>query len=187
MKKKLLYLLLLFSSGITGAQIVNIPDPVFKNWLLTADIDNNRALDENDNPIVIDANGDYEIQESEALLVWSLILFESGISDATGIEAFSNLRYIECSNTPELTYLDLTDLSNLERFVIDGGAGLESLNLAGLSNLQEVYILGANYLTAVDLTGLTAVEEFTLSDAPVTSLNFSDMINLQELNLHNTN
>src|SRR5690606_734514 len=95
MKKKLLYLLLLFS-GIASAQIVNIPDANFKNKLLSANTTNNIAKDINDNSIIIDTNGDYEIQESEALLVSQLNVSLSAIADMTGIEYFTNLKNIDC-------------------------------------------------------------------------------------------
>lgn len=186
MKKKLLYLLLLFSFGIASAQIVNIPDMNFKNRLLDADMENGWARDENNNTIIVDINGDYEIQESEALLVWYLNLGSAGMTDATGLEAFANLRYLECSGNPLLTSLDLTGLSFLEHFIIDGGTGLDFLNIAGLSNLNTVFIMGTN-LGTIDLTGLTAMQDFSLQDVPVTNLDFSDMINLQQLGLYNTN
>ncbi len=185
MKKKLLYLLLLFS-GIASAQIVNIPDPVFKNWLLSADADNDIAYDSDSNPIVVDSNGDYEIQESEALLVWNLNLADAGISDATGLEAFTNLRVLTCHDNQSLTSLDLTSLSNLEQFTCDGGTGLENLNFSGLSNLEFVFIMGTN-LDTIDLTGTTGMESFILQDVPVTHLDFSDMVNLIEIGLFNTN
>src|SRR5690606_27895588 len=105
-------------------------DPVFKNWLLSADAENNIAYDSDSNPIVVDSNGDYEIQESEALLVWNLDLGDADISDATGIEAFTNLRLLTCHGNPSLTSLDLTSLSNLEQFTCDDGTGLENLNFS---------------------------------------------------------
>ena len=184
MKKKLLYLLLLFS-GIASAQIVNIPDINFKNKLLSANTTNNIAKDINDNPIVIDANGDYEIQESEALLVWELSLFSAGMADATGLEYFTNLRSLECANNSDLVYLDLSSLINLEDFNCDGGTGLGFLSFSGLFNLQTVYISDTN-LETIDLTGVTGVQEFELEGVPVTSLDFSDMINLYSLALSGT-
>ncbi|MBK8442578.1 MAG: hypothetical protein IPL35_03800 [Sphingobacteriales bacterium] len=57
------------------AQIVNIPDPNFKNALL------------NHSPI-IDTNNDGEIQVAEAEAVDSLYLFNKNITDLTGIKAF---------------------------------------------------------------------------------------------------
>ncbi|KGO84264.1 hypothetical protein Q763_00525 [Flavobacterium beibuense F44-8] len=184
MKKKLLYLLLLFS-GIASAQIVNIPDANFKNKLLSANTTNNIAKDENGVAIKIDQNNDYEIQESEALLVWELSLFSAGMADATGLEYFTNLRSLECANNSDLVYLDLSSLINLEDFNCDGGTGLGFLSFSGLFNLQTVYISDTN-LETIDLTGVTGVQEFELEGVPVTSLDFSDMINLYSLALSGT-
>ena len=186
MKKKLLYLLLFFTTWIADAQIVNIPDTNFKNKLLSATTSNNIAKDSDGNSIVIDTNGDLEIQESEALLIWQLNLGAAGMSDATGLEAFTNLRVLICSVNPLLTNLDLTNLMNLETFICDGGTGLEFLSFAGLSNLQTVFIKETNLYT-IDLTGLSAIENFTLDDVPVTNLDFSDMVSLSKIGLYNTN
>lgn len=185
MKNKLLCFLLLIS-GFASAQIVTIPDAVFKNWLLSADVENGKARDEDNNAMVIDTNGDNEIQQSEALLVWRLDINGAGISDATGLEYFINLRYFNCSSNPVLTTLDMTPNINLEIFNCDDNTGLEFLSFAGLSNLENVFITGTN-LDTVDFTGVTAIENLTLNDVPVTNLDFSEMVNLSQIGLYNTN
>jgi len=78
---KNIFILLLLFTGIVNAQIVNIPDPVFKQYLL------------NHAPL-IDLNGNNEIEVDEASAFGSPMLFglaESGITDLTGIQAFTNL------------------------------------------------------------------------------------------------
>src|SRR4051812_46006104 len=66
-------LLLLLFTGMVNAQIVNIPDPNFKAYLLSANTTTYEiAHDELDNPMVIDANGDSEIQNAEAEAVYWL-------------------------------------------------------------------------------------------------------------------
>ncbi len=186
MKKLLLSACLLLGIA-AGAQNVSIPDPVFKNWLLSADLQNNNvAWDVNNIQIVVDANDDNEIQESEAEAVWSLNLGDAGISDAAGIEGFTNLRELVCHGNPDLTTLDLTSLVNLETFICDDNTGLESLTFAGLANLHTVFIMGTN-LDTIDLTGVTGMINFTLQDVPVTSLDFPQMISLTKVGLYNTN
>lgn len=185
MEKKLLYLLLLFS-GIASAQIVDIPDINFKNKLLSASTSNNVAKDADGNTIVIDTNGDYEIQEDEALLVYELRVNDSNINDLTGIEAFTNVKLLVCDNNPGLTSLDLSGLINLEHFICDGGTALEYLSFSGLSNLEIVSIVGTN-LTTIDLTGTTAMENLKLQNVPVVNIDFSSMPNLTQLELNNTN
>src|SRR5690606_10772066 len=153
--------------------------------LLSANDVNGIAADQNDNMIIIDVNNDYEIQESEALLVWSLNLQDAGISDATGLEFFTNLRVLDCANNSGLTSLDLTSLINLEEFHCDGGTPLDFLTFSGLSNLQYVYLYDTN-LNTVDFTGVTSLEYLGIHYAPLTSLDFSDMINLQDLSIFYT-
>jgi hypothetical protein len=189
MKKLLLSACMLLGIA-ASAQIVNIPDPGFKDYLLDANIQNSGvAKGENNNDIVIDANGDGEIQQTEALLIWGLHLNGVEIHDVTGLEAFTNLRTFTCDDNANLINLDLTPLINLENFqylnYIDG-TGLEFLSLAGLSNLKEVLILGSN-LDTINLTGLTAMEEFTLHKVPVTHIDYSDMANLRHAGLGYTN
>lgn len=185
MKKILLYGLLLLG-GAVSAQTINIPDANFKNRLLDANTINSYALDVNGAAMIIDVNADGELQQSEVSLVWELFLGNANISDATGLEAFNNLRMLACNGNPTLTSLDLTSLSNLERFSCDDGTGLEFLSFAGLSNLKRVFIMGTN-LDTIDLTGVNTVVDFSLSNVPLTNLDLSAMVNLSELNLYYTN
>ncbi|PZR22909.1 MAG: hypothetical protein DI539_04520 [Flavobacterium psychrophilum] len=186
MKKILLSACMLFGIA-ASAQVVNIPDPVFKNWLLSSNASNSGiALDANNNPIIIDANGDNEIQVSEAEQVWWLSIGDAGITDATGLEAFVNVRIFMCHGNPDLTSLDMTPLVNLERFYCDDGTGLESLTFEGLSNLNYVFIMGTD-LDTINMTGVTALETFTLQDVPVTNIDFSDAVSLINVGLYGTN
>ena len=188
MKKILLFALFLIG-GMASAQVVSIPDTVFKNWLLSSTLQNGIAEDAGGNSIIIDVNSDNEIQESEALAVSGLYLNDEEMTDATGLEAFVNLRFLRCRNNYTLTILDLTPLINLEVFMCinyQNGTGLEFLSLAGLSNLEEVVVLGSN-LDTIDLTALTAMQIFTLKDVPVTNLDFTDTINLGSIELSGTN
>ena len=62
---------LLFFSALK-AQIVNIPDVVFKDLLLSASITDNIAEDLQGNYIKIDVNNNNEIEISEALEITKL-------------------------------------------------------------------------------------------------------------------
>ncbi len=92
--KKLLLLLFIGIVGIGNAQNVNIPDANFKAYLV-----GNTS---------INTNGDAEIQVSEANVFNGEIDCQSmNISDLTGIEAFTNLETLKCSNNL-LTNLDVS-------------------------------------------------------------------------------
>ncbi|MDI1256641.1 MAG: T9SS type A sorting domain-containing protein [Flavobacterium sp.] len=112
------------------AQIVNIPDANFKAKLLAASPDVHVASNTiSTGYCIIDTNGDGEIQLSEALLIDYLELPYAGITDFSGLEDFTNvnqimangnaltsfsisglpkLAWIEFSNMPSLTVLDLS-------------------------------------------------------------------------------
>ena len=85
------------------SQYVTLPDPN----LLEALIDEG-----------VDTNGDNFISFEEAEAVDSLTLF-NGISDMTGIEAFTNLVYLDCmglgwGSPNTFTYLDVSANTSLE-------------------------------------------------------------------------
>ena len=84
------------------SQIVDIPDPAFKQCLL-----GNAA---------INTNMDGEIQESEALAFTGTIdCQEMGIEDATGIEAFVNvygINFNSPNNSPDGNSISSIDLNS---------------------------------------------------------------------------
>jgi|SRR5690554_4828662 len=106
--KPLIFLLFLILSITANSQIVNIPDPNFKNALLNHELLGGE---------VIDTNEDGEIQFSEAEAVTELYVGDGfvnmGIQDMTGIEAFVNITKLYCINN-YITYLNLTQNTHLQ-------------------------------------------------------------------------
>lgn len=99
--KKHSFLLALFSVVFAAsAQIVNIPDANFKAKLIASGVD---------------TNTDGEIQESEALSITGLYLDSANISSLEGIQSFSNVTSLRCSENP-LTEMNLC--GTLVRFLI---------------------------------------------------------------------
>ena len=104
MKKLLLVLLALPMIGL--GQNVNIPDANFKAYLL-----GNTA---------INTNGDNQIQVSEAAAFTGTIYCQSmGISNLTGIEAFTALTHLNCCDH-QLTSLDVSQNTALTELGCDG-------------------------------------------------------------------
>lgn len=165
--KKILLLLLLIA-GFSNAQTVNIPDANFKAKLLSANAINGIALNANNQSIVIDINGNNEIEVSEALDVASLYVSNSNISDLAGVQGFSNLKLLNCSGNYITTPLDLTSMTQLE-----------ALNI--VSNNGVIPLL--------DLSGLSSFAFLSADNATVTTLNASgtNLINLYSLNVTNLN
>jgi len=159
-------------------QNVNIPDANFKAYLLGNSL--------------INTNGDAEIQVSEATVFGdSINCSGQGISNLTGIEAFTALTYLNCAAN-NLTSLDvsqntaLTDLScqnnNLTSLDVSINTTLKILdcdynqltnldvsNNISLTNLDCV----ENQLSILDVSSNTALQILECSDNQLTILDVS--------------
>jgi hypothetical protein len=168
---------------------VNIPDPNFKNALVSSivvDLNCNGVPD-----IVVDTNGDGEIQLSEAEAVPCLIIPSFNISSLEGISSFSNLLQLNCINN-NLTTLDLSQNVLLEELDAAQNPLLNlnfsanvNLNYLKLSSnvltdlvlgegLETLYLNPVHALTELDLTVCPNLRFFTLRSNSVTFLDFSN-------------
>jgi hypothetical protein len=132
MKKLFILLLISYSAN---SQIVNIPDPNFKNAILLQNPD-------------IDANNDGEIQVSEAEATDDLSVNGANINDLTGIEAFINITFLDCSSN-NLTSIDVSNNTALEIFECYEN----QLTTIDISNNPEIYQFECrfNQLTTIDI------------------------------------
>ena len=148
MKNALLILCLtLLSTGFLKAQIVNIPDANFKAYLVN-------------NP-EINTNGDDEIQLSEAEAFTDTLNCSSlSIEDLTGIEAFVNLKYLDCSRN-KFTNLNVSQNIMLE--YLDCSSDL------------------THYLTRLDLSKNVALKYLDCSMQRITTLDLSQNVVLEYL------
>jgi hypothetical protein len=155
---KRLLLILVFKTFIltcTYAQIVNIPDANFKAALV--------------GNTLINTNSDTEIQTSEAVAYTGLINVATvGISDMTGIEAFTSITGLDCEgntiNALNLSFnTKLTSLNCLEN-------NISALNLSSNTSLTIIYC-NQNSLTALNLSALANLSVLNCSLNYLTSLN----------------
>ena len=199
--KKTLFFVFLFLPILVTAQIINFPDINLKNRLLAS----NSGLDiastnwdftvfpNASSTIAIDSNGDGEIEVSEALQVSRLKIQSQSISNLTGLEYFTNLRYllandnlftqIDVSNFPHLqllfihnNHLSNIDLSNLTEMIIfySPNNQFTSLDFSGLTNLKAVYC-GHNQLTSLDFSSNPVFNDLGCSYNPnLTSINLKN-------------
>jgi uncharacterized repeat protein (TIGR01451 family) len=175
--QKMGYLLLLFS-GMAFGQVVNIPDANFKAKLLAASINNSIATDISGNSIKIDINNDGEIQNSEASAVTKLDVLSSFISDLTGIEAFTNLEFLVCSN--QFTPLTITQNSNLLSLNSNINQ-LTSLNVSQNTNLKYLYC-NNNQLSSLNVTQNVNLKDLDCSYNQLITLDLIQNHSLQSLN-----
>lgn len=104
------------SLGI-NSQIVNIPDANFKVKLLSSSPSNTVAKDLNGNYFAIDANGNGEIETTEASEVSELNISNSNIASLEGLSSFQ-LYNLNCSNN-QITLFDITSLNLTNLFTLD--------------------------------------------------------------------
>lgn len=180
--KKLLGSIVLFFTIITvNAQIINFPDANLKARLLLAEAGNGIAY-HNGSSIKIDSNNDNEIQVSEALLVNHLILYNSNISNLSGLEYFTNLTHLNCGNN-SITSLDLTPYTNLVGFDAYNN-NLTSLNVSNLSQLTG-FSCNNNQLTSLIVSNLNSLLAISCSQNQLTNLDLSDVPTLYQLKCNN--
>jgi len=117
--KEILTAFALIITSFASAQIVNIPDPDFKNYLL------------NYSP-AIDINHDGEIQVSEALAISNLNISGSYM-DITGIKAFDNLDTLDVQ-VDHMLNLDVSNMAHLRKLSVDWASN--SFNISGCNNLE---------------------------------------------------
>lgn len=162
-----------------NSPIVNIPDANFKAQLLGAGTTSNAvALDLNGNLLIIDANEDGEIEESEALQVKVLAVDNSEINSLEGIRSFTNLYELNCS-VNQLQTLDLSGLTNLHDLYCNENQ-LQNLDLSGLTNLHNLYCYN-NQLNTLNISGLTNLFYFNCDGNQLQTLDLSSLTNLDAI------
>src|SRR5690606_9882462 len=145
----------------TQAQIVNIPDSNFKNALINYGVD---------------TNNDGEIQVTEAEAIIGLDVFNQNIASLEGIQSFTNIVSLNCSNN-SLTTLDLSQNLNLELLYVSNNQ-LTDLNI--IQNLN----LGAVFCNSNHLTNLDVSQNANLVQLQCYSNQLSTLDVTQNLNLH---
>ncbi|MFZ7145607.1 MAG: LamG-like jellyroll fold domain-containing protein, partial [Bacteroidota bacterium] len=148
--------------------IVNIPDAIFKNALLSNGL--------------INTNNDSEIQCNEASVYNGTInVSNMGIADLTGIEAFTSLTGLVCTGN-SLTSLDLSSNDQLVTLFCNQNA-LTTLDLSGHTALQTVYC-SLNALTSLDLSGCTGLTILNGGGNQLTTLDVSGSSQLATLSMN---
>ncbi len=184
-------LLFLFRFGST-AQIVNIPDANLKAKLLQSSTSSYIAWDVDGLQIAIDANGNGEIEFTEAARVDELNINNAGISSATGLEAFVNLKVLECAIN-QLTEFDASPFPNLvllylyynQLISLDLANNLllenldcsynqiENISFPNFTNPINIYITN-NGLTSVDLSHITKIHSLFLRNNQLSTIIFNN-------------
>lgn len=144
---------------------ITIPDVNFKAYLV-----GNSA---------INTNGDSEIQCNEAsAFTGGIYCSNLGITDLTGIEAFTNCTVLYCDQNA-LSSLDLS--SNLALVqIICASNQLTSLNL-GTNSVCTYLVCSYNDITSLDISHCDGLTTFSCEDNQISNLDLADKTNLTVL------
>ena len=174
------------------AQIVNIPDAAFKNFLLTANFSNGYAKNQFGINIAIDTNNDGQIQQSEANNVVKLsdlnYANRANIQSVEGIKSLTNLSELYLFGT-SISTVDLSTMTNLVALTVNYNSQLTSLNITGCTSLTTISsehnnITNYNFQSS-SLKNLTIDNQN--SPQPVNSINVVNCPNLEKLFITKTN
>lgn len=149
----------------THAQIIEFPDPVFKQKLLE------------DNDIDVNNDGEIQIAEAEAAIILELGSNPQSpekITSLDGIEHFINVEEITCFSNL-LTEIDLSALTQLRELNMRNN-DLTSINLGEGTQLINLNLKG-NELTDIDLSTFTNLDHLILWENPLGSVDISNQVN----------
>ncbi len=160
-------------TGFDTDCIVDIPNTNFKNALLS-------------HSPVIDTNDDNEIQVSEAqLFTGEIDFYIKNVSDATGLEAFTNITSIRAGFNSALTSIDISQNRAITRLEIEN-CSLGSLDVSKNIKLKEITAYG-NDIMSVDLSQNTRLDELWISGNQLSSLDLSQNVELRTVRIWDNN
>jgi hypothetical protein len=151
-------------SNFASAQYTAIPDPNFEQALIDLTIDSGSI--------------DGQVLTASISGLTTLDVSSKGISDLTGIEAFTSLQDLNCKTNSLTGRLDLTMLTNLKVVNVNYN-NLTSINITNLPSLLELKVWHNN-LTALDLSNTTNLTYLDSDDNPIASLDVSALTNLNK-------
>ncbi|MBK9255059.1 MAG: T9SS type A sorting domain-containing protein [Saprospiraceae bacterium] len=167
--KNIFILLFLAFSTLSTAQIVNIPDANFKNRLLSCAICAVHA----DGTNGADKNNDGEIQQSEAESIVKLFLPNSNIISLAGIEAFKNLKDLNCQSN-KIVSINLTANSQIKTLNVVSNS-LTSIDISNQIQLDS-FLCDFNKITDLDISLNPVLRYLRCSNSDLTSIRFNTFL-----------
>lgn len=140
------------------AETISFVDPAFEKIAVT----------------LCDLDGDGKVSRAEALNLETLDVTKMGITDLTGIEWFTNLRILNCSENSSLKTLDISNNTALEELKcrnckitnldVSKNVALKILNCYGC-NMKKLDVSNNPLLTSLDC-GYNSITSLDLSHNP---------------------
>lgn len=162
-----------------------VPDDRFEDYLETHDANNNNVAVGDPTSMGNGIANDNHVKTANIENVTDLFIGFQGVTDLTGLEAFSSLEVVFLfNNTLTDKNLDLTANTKLKR-IEASGMGLTSINVTDLADLERLEI-SRNSLTSVDLSTNTALKDLIISTNNLSGLDISANVLLEDLQIHET-
>lgn len=175
--KKLYFFVLFLAHLSVIAQIVNIPDPVFKTNLLSGNASNEITQNLAGQWVNIDTNNDGEIQLSEAANIRSIKIYSSNaspyqISSIEGVKSFINLEYLDVSDSPNILSVDISGMLKIRLVSFENNTNMSAANFTGCPLLENINVSNANIVN-LDISNLPKMNILTCTGGKVQSINYS--------------
>lgn len=195
--KKIYLIICMMMLSLFQAQILNI-DAYLKSKLFTYGATSNSS----GTFITLDANGDGEVQVSEAAMVSKINIHDltDDITSLSGLNEFPNLTELTFTNPSILTYhLVFSNYPQLNKIKFSGGTvanvtieNCNALNLILLGsygntvNIQNTSVHEANleHINAVNISSAPQLKKFHLFGSTLSSLDLSNLPLLEEVNIY---
>jgi protein phosphatase 1 regulatory subunit 7 len=164
--------LLLFLPILANAQVVRIPDAVFRGQLIA---------------LGYDTNDDGKIQVSEAKEVTNLDVKSLGIVNLEGINSFTNMKQLDVANN-KIGKIDVSNLKKLEGLYAWDNP-LTEVNVTGLTQLRNLmvnnnggnYGLSRSFIKTLDVSTLVSLEDLRCQGNLLTKIDVSGLNKLDSL------
>jgi len=175
--KKLYFFVLFLAHLSVIAQIVNIPDPVFKTNLLSGNASNEITQNLAGQWVNIDTNNDGEIQLSETANIRSIKIYSSNaspyqISSIEGVKSFINLEYLDVSDSPNILSVDISGMLKIRLVSFENNTNMSAANFTGCPLLENINVSNANIVN-LDISNLPKMNILTCTGGKVQSINYS--------------
>lgn len=145
------------------AETISFVDPNFEKMVVTN----------------FDLDGDGKLSKAEALHIESLSLSTTSVSDLTGIEWFTNLRVLDCSDQ-QIKTLDLSHNTALEELECYWNYGVTELDLSKNEALRILNCANTS-ISRLDLSHNRALTSLSCGGTPITSLDLSNHSEIVEV------
>ncbi|MFN8339852.1 MAG: T9SS type A sorting domain-containing protein [Saprospiraceae bacterium] len=180
--KSIIVVLFLTYCFVGYGQIINFPDPNFKNALV-----NTKCVDTNGDGVGdedADINNDGEIDESEALKVFNLKIFGFSITDINGLSYFKSLENLICTGT-QISTIGVNELKNLK--LLDCSYNqIASLSIVNLPKLNYVNCFG-NKIKTFETFNLPLLEGIFCPLNQIESIDITTLPKLFSLDINGGN